>query len=107
MFFEVIPTTVFRADGTLLTYQSDLPLRPGHLVLIPLGRRTTLGIVYRQVPAVSFKTRSILSLVHPTPLPSHLLKAALWLSSYYLSPLPTVAKLLLPAALTPSTAAKL
>ena len=107
MFFEVIPTTVFRADGTLLTYQSDLPLRPGHLVLIPLGRRTTLGIVYRQVPAVSFKTRSILSLVHPTPLPSHLLKAALWLSSYYLSPLPTVAKLLLPAALTPSSAAKL
>ena len=107
MFFEVIPTTVFRADGTLLTYQSDLPLRPGHLVLIPLGRRTTIGIVYRQVPAVSFKTRSILSLVHPTPLPSHLLKAALWLSSYYLSPLPTVAKLLLPAALTPSTAAKL
>lgn len=107
MFFEVIPTTVFRADGTLLTYQSDLPLRPGHLVLIPLGRRTTLGIVYRKVPAVSFKTRSILSLVHPTPLPSHLLKAALWLSSYYLSPLPTVAKLLLPAALTPSSAAKL
>ena len=107
MFFEVIPTTVFRADGTLLTYQSDLPLRPGHLVLIPLGRHTTLGIVYRQVPAVSFKTRSILSLVHPTPLPSHLLKAALWLSSYYLSPLPTVAKLLLPATLTPSSAAKL
>ena len=102
MFFEVIPTTVFRADGTLLTYQSDLPLRPGHLVLIPLGRRTTLGIVYRQVPAVSFKTRSILSLVHPTPLPSHLLKAALWLSSYYLSPLPIVAKLLLPAVLTPN-----
>lgn len=107
MFFEVIPTTVFRADGTLLTYQSDLPLRPGHLVLIPLGRRTTIGIVYRKVPAVNFKTRSILSLIHPTPLPSHLLKAALWLSSYYLSPLPTVAKLLLPAALTPNSAAKL
>lgn len=39
MFFEVIPTTVFRDNGDVLTYQSHLHLQPGQIVLIPLGRK--------------------------------------------------------------------
>ena len=106
MFFEVIPTEVYRDGGGALTYSFDQKLLPGHIVLIPLGRRTITGIVLRKVPQVNFPTKSIIKLAHPIPLPSHLLKSILWLSKYYLSPLPACANLMLPAGLTSRTALK-
>lgn len=99
MFFEVIPTEVFRENGGILTYQSDQKLLPGQLVLIPLGRRTIIGIVLKKVSRVDFPTKPIIRLIHPTPIPNHLLKSILWLSKYYLSPLPNVANLCIPAGL--------
>lgn len=99
MFFEVIPTEVFRENGGILTYQSDQKLLPGQLVLIPLGRRTIIGIVLKKVPQVDFPTKPIIRLIHPTPIPHHLLKSILWLSQYYLSPLPNVANLCIPTGL--------
>lgn len=106
MFFEVIPTEVFREGGSTLTYSSDQKLLPGHIVLVPLGKRTITGIVLKKVPKVDFPTKSIIKLIHPTPLPSHLLKSILWLSKYYLSPLPACANLMLPAGLTSRTTTK-
>ncbi len=106
MFFEVIPTEVFRENGGILTYQSDQKLLPGQLVLIPLGRRTIIGIVLKKVPQVDFPTKPIIRLIHPTPIPSHLLKSILWLSQYYLSPLPNVANLCIPAGLVGKTLLK-
>lgn len=99
MFFEVIPTEVYREGGGALTYSSDQKLLPGHLVLIPVGRRTILGIVSKRVPKVNFPTKPISRLLHPTPLPVHLVKSAIWLSDYYLSPLPQTMNLMLPAGL--------
>lgn len=107
MFFEVIPTEVFRENSGILTYQSDQPLTPGQVVLIPLGQRTISGIVLRRVQQVEFATKPIKSLLIATPLPKHLLEAIKWLSDYYLSPLPTCANLILPAGLTPRTLQKL
>lgn len=106
MFFEVIPTEVYRNGGGALTYSSDQKLLPGHIVLIPLGRRTVLGIVLRQVQSVDFPTKPIARLLHPLPLPAHLLKSALWLSKYYLSPLPMTTELMIPAGLATRTAFK-
>lgn len=106
MFFEVIPTEVYRNGGGALTYSSDSPLLPGQIVLIPLGRRTVLGIVLRPVKNVNFPTKPITKVLHPIPLPEHLLKSALWLAKYYLSPLPNTAELLLPAGLGTRTAFK-
>lgn len=106
MFFEVIPTEVFRAGGTLLTYASDLPLTPGQLVLVPLGRRQIIGIVWRRVSKVDFPTKPVTRLLHPTPLPPHLLKSILWLADYYLSPLPACANLMIPAGLLTRNALK-
>lgn len=100
MFFEVVPTQVFRKGSGALTYSCDFPLRPGHLVLIPLGKRTVTGIVLKQVAEVNFPTKAILSLLHPCPLPPHLLKAIEWLSQYYLTPLPQVANLMIPNNIT-------
>lgn len=100
MFYEVIPTEVYRQGGGALTYRSDLVLRPGHIVLIPLGKRTITGIILRKITSVNFPTKAIIRLVHPTPLPQHLLKSARFLADYYLSPLPLTANLLIPAGLT-------
>ncbi len=106
MYFEVIPTEVYRTNGGVLTYSSGQNLLPGQLVLIPLGRKTILGIVFRRVPKVDFPTKPISNIIHLTPLPSHLLKSIFWLSKYYLSPLPACANLMLPAGLLSKKALK-
>lgn len=96
MFYEVIPIRIFRAGNGILTYSSDLPLIPGHIVEIPLGRSKTFGIVSKKVSSVDFPTKPVIRLLYDTPLPPHVLKSIFWLSDYYLTPLPLLAKLFLP-----------
>ena len=97
MFYEVIPIRIFRSDSIgILTYSSELPLKPGHIIEIPLGRGKTFGIVTKKVTSVDFPTKPITRLLYDIPLPSHILKSILWLSEYYLTPLPLTAKLFLP-----------
>lgn len=103
MYYEVIPTTTFKksplfSDG-LLTYFFDQNLAPGTIVSIPLGKKTALGIIYRKTTAPTdqnFIIKSINKIVHPIPLPNHLLKSLAWLSSYYLNPVAKTANLFLP-----------
>lgn len=103
MYYEVIPTTTFKksplfSDG-LLTYSFDQNLAPGTIVSIPLGKKTTLGIIYRKTTAPTdqnFIIKSINKIVHPIPLPNYLLKSLAWLSSYYLNPVAKTANLFLP-----------
>ena len=103
MYYEVIPTTTFKksplfSDG-LLTYSFDQNLAPGTIVSIPLGKKTALGIIYRKATAPTdqnFIIKSINKIVHPIPLPNHLLKSLAWLSSYYLNPVAKTANLFLP-----------
>ena len=100
MYFEVIPTEVFRANSGALTYQSDQELLPGQIVLIPLGNRTVTGVVLRKITKVNFPTKPITRILHPCPIPEHLLASIVWLSQYYLSPLPATANLMIPAGIT-------
>lgn len=106
MLYQIVPLKLFKktfqTEDGLLTYSSAEPLKPGHLVLIPLGRSTTVGIVHCLAPSqtVDFSVKSILKLLYSTPLPSHLLQALFWLSRYYLIPLPQAATLLLPPGIT-------
>ena len=103
MYYDVIPTTTFKksplfSDG-LLTYSFDQNLAPGIIVSIPLGKKTALGIIYRKTTAPTdqnFIIKSINKIVHPIPLPNHLLKSLAWLSSYYLNPVAKTANLFLP-----------
>ena len=39
MYYEVIPTRVFREDSGFLTYSSDLKLVPGTIIEIPEGAK--------------------------------------------------------------------
>ncbi len=106
MFYEVIPTEVFRSGGGVLTYSSDLKLTAGQIVIIPLGRRSVTGVIYRKVKSVDFPTKPITRVLCPFPLPKHLLKAIFWLSQYYLTPTPAVADMLIPAGLAARNALK-
>lgn len=106
MFYEVMPTEVYRSGGGALTYSSDLTLQPGQIVLIPLGRKVVTGIIWKKVPKVDFPTKPITKLLCPFPIPKHLLKSISWLSEYYLSPLPLTANLMVPAGIAAKTALK-
>lgn len=106
MFFEVIPTEIFRNGGSVLTYHSDQKLLPGQLVIIPLGPRNIIGIVWKKVKKVNFPTKPITRVLFPTPIPSHLLKSIIWLAEYYLAPVPAVANMALPAGLASRNAFK-
>ena len=103
MYYQVIPTKIFRQDASslesLLTYSSTEKLDPGQIVLVPLGKSIIPGIIHHSITPPqnsSFKIKSIHSVLPLPPLPSFLLKAAFWLSDYYLTPLPAIANLLLP-----------
>ena len=99
--YEIIPTRVFRSGGTVLTYSSLHPLKPGQIVTIPLGKSWCVGIVTRAVKQrPRFPVRPILQIVYDFCLPAYLVAALFWLSDYYLAPLPEVAALALPNGVT-------
>lgn len=103
MYLEVLPAKLFRkspifSDG-ILTYSYHKDLKPGTIVSIPLGKREVVGIVYRKTKKPDFQTKDILKVLYEKPIPEYLLKSIIWLSSYYLSPLPQVVSLFLPNTL--------
>ena len=102
MYFEVLPAKVFRKSPKLedgiLTYSFSENLNPGTIVEIPLGKSSSVGVVYRKAkkPEGDFKIKEIKGVLYDDFLPNHLLKSILWLSSYYLVPIPQVVNLFLP-----------
>lgn len=96
MFYEVIPEKLFRKDAGVLTYSFASPLQPGTIVEIPLGKTTAIGVIYKKVAQPNFATKPISKILYSTPLPTHLLKLIVWMSQYYIVPLPTILSLILP-----------
>jgi primosomal protein N' (replication factor Y) (superfamily II helicase) len=47
----VVPMPAHSSLGGTLTYRSEVPLAPGTLVRVPLGRREVLGVVWEAGPA--------------------------------------------------------
>ena len=45
----VVPTPAHSTVGSALSYRSELPLAPGKLVRVPLGRREVCGVVWDAV----------------------------------------------------------
>lgn len=106
MFYEVIPTERYRSGGRALTYQSDMGLAPGQIVQIPLGRRLVTGVVEKKVAKVNFPTKKVVRLLHPLPLPMHLISGMRWLADYYLADLTDAVGLLIPTGIEARTALK-
>jgi primosomal protein N' (replication factor Y) len=105
MFYEVLPAKVFKKSPNLedgiLTYSFSEKLAVGTIVEVPLGNKTTIGVVYKKVntPNGDFKIKEITRPLFGQPLPKHFLNAIIWLSKYYLVSLPQVVSLFLPNTL--------
>ena len=60
----VVAAPAYSAIAEPLTYQSELPLAPGTLVRVPLGKREVLGVVWANVPdsgdLLEIQTKSII-----------------------------------------------
>lgn len=83
----------------LLTYYSDQILEVGQIVLVPLGRQQTIGVVYKKVVQPKFPTKSVLEVIKTPALPTELLQLYQWLSDYYFTDLPQVLASALPTGL--------
>ena len=99
-YYLVAPAKTFHSTDNTLTYASAESLKIGHIVEIPLGKSTTVGIVSAKTSQPNFETKEILRLLYPETLPKHLIKALFWLSDYYRCPLSTVVQAMLPRGIT-------
>lgn len=92
MFYEVIPEGKVEA----LTYNSDDSLKPGQIVLVPIGRRQVPGVVIKKVAQPEFATKGIVKVLYSKPLPRHLLATVGFIHDYYLVPTGQAVSLILP-----------
>lgn len=106
-YYLIAPAKTFHSSDNLLTYSSETPLKIGQIVEIPLGRRSTIGIVVKNTTQPDFDTKSITKIIYEQPLPKKLVDALFWLSSYYRCPLSTVIQAALPRGITKNRRGKL
>lgn len=99
-YYEVAPTSIVRANAAMFTYRSDAAVAVGSIVTIPVGKKTLIGVIMKEVDKPDFATKEIESVLDQPPLPMPLLKSALWLSDYYKTPLATVWQTVLPRNVT-------
>ncbi len=95
-YYLVAPMKAFHQREGLLTYESESPLKIGHIVVIPLGKNSTIGIVIKKVEKPDFETKAVLRTIYDTPLPKHIVKNVIWLSDYYRCPLSSAVQAALP-----------
>ena len=67
----------------VLTYQSSDQLAVGTIVSVPVGKKTSLGVITKQVKQPNFVCKDIAKVVIDTPLPQTLLQLHSWLCDYY------------------------
>jgi primosomal protein N' (replication factor Y) (superfamily II helicase) len=109
----VVPTPAHSSLSGPLTYQSELPLAPGMLVRVPLGKREVLGVVWddgaNQVPAgAEPQIKPILgSMEGIAPLNSAWRQLVTFSAIYYQRSLGEVALAALPPQLRDLTASEL
>ena len=95
-YYEVSPVGIVRQDSAVFTYSSDTPIAIGSIVEIEVGKKHFTGVVLASAKKPPYTTKPIIRVIEGTPLPSALLKLALWLSQYYTTHLGTVWQTILP-----------
>ena len=106
----VVPTPAHSALAGPLTYASELPLAPGTLVRVPLGRRELLGVVWDETSAAAFdaQTKSVTApLLELPPLAAGWRQLVGFAAQYYRRGLGEVALAALPPQLRDLDAAQL
>ena len=67
----------------VLTYQSEMTLSTGTVVSVPVGKRTSLGVVTKKVTKPDFDCKEIVKSVTDTPIPHTLIELHDWMTEYY------------------------
>ena len=98
-YYEVAPMRIARAGHDTFTYAAEALLQKGHIVVVELGKKEVVGVVIKKVIKPSYETKAIVTIVEQTPLPEHTVDVALWMSTYYTTPLATVLQTILPRGL--------
>ncbi len=98
-YYEVAPNNIIRAGSESFTYASTDPLLVGQIVLVEVGKKQIIGLVLREVSEPSYATKPVISIIEQAPIPTQLVKLALWLSGYYVTPLAVVLQTTLPNGL--------
>lgn len=95
-YFEVAPNQIVRAESDRFTYSYETNLSVGQIVSVPVGKKTMVGVVMRQVAKPSFATKPITEIITDRPLPPALVGVSQWLADYYSSHLSSAIQLILP-----------
>lgn len=99
-YYLVAPTIIAHGEHPFLTYESETEFSIGCVVVIEVGKKSCIGVVYKSVDKPSFPTKAISESIPDTaPLPRHLLELAEWMSGYYATHLAVVLQTLLPRGL--------
>lgn len=98
-YYEVAPNQIVRPGYDVFTYSSANKLAVGQIVAIEVGKKQMVGVIMRAVSKPSYATKSILDSVETVPLPMPLVDLAVWLATYYVTPLALVFQTLLPRGL--------
>ena len=98
-YYEVAPTQIIRRGSDTFTYASKQQLAIGQIVRIEIGKKLTRGVVIQAASKPDYPTKEISVVIEDTPLPEELVQTALWLASYYATPLATVWQTVLPRGL--------
>ena len=98
-FVLVTPLAGGQSKATAFTYETDQLIKTGQLVMVPLAKKQSLGVVMGPARSPEFATKRVERVLDLPPLPTHLLHLAEWLADYYASGIAAVWTTLLPAGL--------
>jgi primosomal protein N' (replication factor Y) (superfamily II helicase) len=98
-YYLVSPLAYAGREG-VFTYHAEAQLQTGQIVTIPIGRRSSLGVVVGASAKPSFATKAIGEVLDIAPVPQYLQHLATWMSAYYAASPSAVWSALLPAGLT-------
>jgi primosomal protein N' (replication factor Y) len=98
-FYEVLVSSQQFHGKEPLTYQSNLELPAGSIVVVALRSTAVVGVVLKAVTLPAFKTKGIDKVVTKAVVPMETLLLLEWLRLYYPAPLGILAQLLLPSSL--------
>lgn len=101
-YYEVLVASQRYHGAEALTYSSAEKLLPGHVVIIPFGQRTAVGMVQKHVRKPDFAAKPVTKLVISETMPPELLSLHAWLAAYYPGPLGFLTQIFLPASLSTS-----
>ncbi len=90
-----------------LTYFSTYKFAVGSMVVVPFGRKKTVGYIFARVPEPKFSTKEIIFRITDTTLPKETVQLLDWLRVYYPSGSGATTQLFVPSALQQKSRAKL